>query len=181
MSDNIILPLDIDIGSNKIKHYIQKDGTDNVIFFAEKWNLPKCFKVLIIRGIGLIKKSNLFLFQIKQSNTFNIPCCIATVFHFPFLPVFPQGIFCCFLNIYQKIFKPPLLLFCVTSFHGLCPHVNRPRQSCRSQMILLAWYLPGGVLGISQCQTHFSCQSRKGIYILGARSLFQSYGQSVKE
>lgn len=59
LSDNIILLLDIDISSNKIKHYIKKYSTDNVIFFAEKWNLTKCFKALNIGGSGLIKKEQI--------------------------------------------------------------------------------------------------------------------------
>lgn len=59
LSDNIILLLDIDISSIKIKHYIKKYSTDNVIFFAEKWNLTKCFKALNIGGSGLIKKEQI--------------------------------------------------------------------------------------------------------------------------
>lgn len=58
-SNNIALLLDIDISSNKIKHYIQKYNTNNIIFFAEKWNLEKCFKALSIGGMGLIKKEQI--------------------------------------------------------------------------------------------------------------------------
>ena len=95
----------------------------------------------------------------------NILCCITAVFCFPFLSVFPQ---CVFRNIHQKSFN--LIFFClgVTSAHGLCPPVNRPRQSRRGQRGLPALWLPGGVLGTSQRQIHSSCQSRKGICILGA-------------
>ena len=59
---------------------------------------------------------------------------------------------------------------CYAHFHDAplpCAFISPPRQARRGQRVRPALLLPGGVLGISQCQTHSSCQSRRGIYILG--------------
>ena len=65
--------------------------------------------------------------------------CIKAVFRFPFLQVFPQGVFCGFRNFHQKSFNLFFFWLCATSAHGLFPPVNRPRLSRRGQRVLPAW------------------------------------------
>lgn len=63
--------------------------------------------------------------------------CIKAVFRFPFLQIFPHGVFSGFRNFHQKSFNLPLFGLSLTA-HGLCPPANLPRQSRRGRTVLPA-------------------------------------------